>query len=223
MNLPSTLFLSACTLLGSSFTISEARAQPHARESVSVTTSRGRLGAQVISISEHLRQYFAAPADAGILVDHVLPGSPAAKAGLATGDVIIDIQGVKIGRAMDVFSALRSTKKGEKVNVKIIRKRKAKTLQVILADSASGHSMLWGEKHGAFSNSPDWKFGESMLDGHRFPMGPMHGEAPAALQEKMRKLEERLDRLEGKSESGQRKTKPSKRLKGASRGTKKKS
>lgn len=49
---------------------------------------RGWLGIKAIELPSALRTFFAAPEDAGILVSHVEPGSPAEAAGIQVGDVI---------------------------------------------------------------------------------------------------------------------------------------
>lgn len=171
---------------------------------MTVTTSRGRLGAQVISISEHLRRFFAAPADAGLLVDHVLPNSPASKAGLTTGDVIVKVNGDTIDEAWDIFQALGASKKGDKVSVKIIRNKKPRTLQVTLDDDpSSGPSFRWGGKMAnPFNDGGNWKPGELFKDGKNFPFSPMHQGMPPEMQERIRQLEERIHKLEGRKNKG---------------------
>jgi hypothetical protein len=212
MKLPSTLFLAACTIWGSSTFVAQAHAQSSSSSALQVTTSRGRLGAQVITISESLRRHFAAPADAGLLVDRVLPNSPAAKAGLVTGDVIVSVNGSSTAEVWDIFKALSRSKTGDKVNVKVIRNKKPKTLQATLDDDATGNSMRWGNGANPFGAPGDalggWGQGEwdpSSLfrEGKNFPFGrmhqgPMQKGAEDELREKVRKLEERLNTLEGR-------------------------
>lgn len=214
MKLPSTLFLAACTIWGSSTFVAQAHAQSSSSSALSVTTSRGRLGAQVITISESLRRHFAAPADAGLLVDRVLPNSPAAKAGLATGDVIVNVNGSSIAEVWDIFKALSRAKKGDKVNVKVIRNKKPRTLQVTLDDDAMGSSMRWGTGVNPFGvpdsildpenlGKGEWNPGSMFREGKNFPFGqmqrgPLQQGAEDELREKVRNLEERLNALEGR-------------------------
>ena len=235
MKLPSTLFLAACTIWGSSAFVAQAHAQSSSSSALRVTTSRGRLGAQVITISESLRRHFAAPADAGLLVDRVLPNSPAAKAGLTTGDVIVNVNGSPIAEVWDIFKALSRAKKGDKVNVKVIRNKKPKTLQVTLDDDAMGSSMPWGGNGVNPFGVPDgalgtenlgkgeWNPGSMFREGKNFPFGrmqqgPIQQGAEDELRDKVRKLEERLNKLEGRKTPAT--TKPSpKQGKGAAGGT----
>src|SRR5512147_3086170 len=50
--------------------------------------SRGRLGVMVMSLTPALRRHFGVAGDRGVMVAEVEPGTPAAGAGLAAGDII---------------------------------------------------------------------------------------------------------------------------------------
>jgi S1-C subfamily serine protease len=58
------------------------------------STSKGRLGVMVMSLTPELRKHFGAPDDRGVLVAHVEPDTPAAKAGVEVGDVIAPISAI---------------------------------------------------------------------------------------------------------------------------------
>lgn len=171
-----------------------ASAQPKAKHSNHfqfTVQSRGQLGARVIQISDDLRRYFGSSADTGILVDKVLPDTPAARAGLKSGDLITAVEGQSISKTTDIFKALAKSQKGDKVKVSILRNKKKKTLTATLDEKA--RAMHW---KGSGDSDFDFNFGEEfdMDFGKSFPFnhGPLH------MQEQMRKLEERLNRLEGK-------------------------
>jgi hypothetical protein len=183
----------------------DASAQPqekHSKHFEVVMHSRGQLGAKVIHISDDLRRYFGAPTDSGLLVDKVLPDTPAAKAGLKSGDLILTVDGKKIADTMDIFKALSKFKKDDTVNVGILRNKKKQTLKATL--DGKGRSMKW--KSGDTPFDFDFNFGDEfdMDFGKSFPFnhGPLH------MQEQMRKLEERLNRLEGKKSKKKGKTAP---------------
>tara|TARA_R110002073_G_scaffold177151_4_gene335029 strand:- start:28213 stop:28863 length:651 start_codon:yes stop_codon:yes gene_type:complete len=201
MKLPSILLLAACTVLGTGASfVSSADANPRSSSTTTVTTSRGQLGAQVITISDSLRRHFAAPADAGLLVDRVVPKSPADKAGLATGDVIVAVHGSPVSETWDIFKALSNSKAGDKVNLKIIRDKKPRTLQVTLDADAPGGSManLFDGKIDPFDND-HWGPTPMFRHGKSFPFAPSPKAADGDLQDKIRQLEERLQRLESKN------------------------
>lgn len=94
----------------------------------STTPSRARLGAMVMGLTPELREHFGAPADKGVMVARVEPNSSAAAAGLAVGDILTDVKGESVDSAIDVLSALATTKKNETVSISVIRDHKAVTL-----------------------------------------------------------------------------------------------
>jgi len=57
----------------------------------------------------------------GVRFSDVQPGSPAAKAGLKAGDVLVDFAGKAIRNLYDFTDALRASKVGEAVNVTVLR------------------------------------------------------------------------------------------------------
>ena len=101
------------------------------------STSKGRLGVMVMSMTPELRQYFGAPDERGVLVVKVEPGSPAASAGIKVGDVLVTVRGEKVGDAGDVISALAGTKQGDKVSVGIVRDKKQMSIDATMGTGAS--------------------------------------------------------------------------------------
>jgi len=61
-----------------------------------------RLGIQAENLSGQLGAYFGAPGNEGVLVREVTPGSPADKAGIKAGDVIIKANGVPVHSLADL-------------------------------------------------------------------------------------------------------------------------
>lgn len=105
--------------------------------SFSFSSGRGRLGAHVSSMTPELRSFFGAPNDTGILVQKVLPGTPAEDAGLAVGDVVTRVDGDEVTELGEVMRALDDRSKGDKVAIEVVRKKKKKTLTVTLTDAGS--------------------------------------------------------------------------------------
>ncbi len=90
----------------------------------------GFLGVKVQELSEQLKKYFAV--DHGVLITEVLKDSPAEKAGLEAGDVILQIADKKIDDYSDLVRTLNFYDPGEKVRVVISRRGKEKTFQIEL-------------------------------------------------------------------------------------------
>lgn len=79
------------------------------------------LGIHVIDISEDLRAHYRAPADRGVLVSSVGKDTPAEKAGLKTGDVVLSIEGKPVTSAGKLRSLIREHQKGASVEIEAIR------------------------------------------------------------------------------------------------------
>ena len=99
---------------------------------VTVSAGRGRLGFVALEISPELRKHLGAPADRGVLVDKVRPDSPAARAGLRVGDVILEVDAQAARSASDIIGAISDRKKGETVPIFVARGKDRVTLQATL-------------------------------------------------------------------------------------------
>jgi putative serine protease PepD len=79
---------------------------------------------------------FAGPgAKIADLTNSILPGGPAAMAGLRSGDIILAIDGVDIATADDLIVAIRSHSIGDNITLKYQRGSVTKTVQLTLAAS----------------------------------------------------------------------------------------
>src|SRR5207244_867897 len=70
----------------------------------------------------------------GVRFADVRDGTPAAKAGLRAGDIMIEFDGKEIGNLYDFTYALRSQKPGDSVLVKVIRGRETIEAKVLLTE-----------------------------------------------------------------------------------------
>jgi C-terminal processing protease CtpA/Prc len=80
------------------------------------------LGIQADDIRGQLGTYFGVPEGEGILVREVGEDSPAAKAGLKAGDVIIKVDGDRVKTTSDLRAKLREKRESKTVAVGVIRK-----------------------------------------------------------------------------------------------------
>ena len=100
--------------------------------------TRGYIGVQLEPvITPALAKEFDLKNDQGALVDEVTPDSPAAKAGLRHGDVILQFNGKTIADARRLSLAVASVEPGEKVPVRIWRDGEAKTVDVVIKEMPS--------------------------------------------------------------------------------------
>jgi len=92
---------------------------------------RAWLGVGVRDLPEERDKMFF-PVEKGAVVTQVTEGSPAAKAGLAPGDVILEVQGKAIGSAAELIWSISNRSKGDKVTLLVMREGQRKRLEVVL-------------------------------------------------------------------------------------------
>ena len=97
---------------------------------------RGYVGIEVQNLSPSLAEAFGIKQTSGAVVNSVEPDSPAQKAGLKSGDVIIAIDGKPIKRAWDVRNQIGLMSVGATASFDIVRNGKKMKLNVILASAA---------------------------------------------------------------------------------------
>ena len=95
-------------------------------------TNRGRLGITYSEIEGQLANYFKAPAETAILVNSVLEESPAAKAGLRAGDLLVRIGGASIADASDLRDAVSDLEEGKSAPMTVVREGRNVELSVTL-------------------------------------------------------------------------------------------
>jgi len=97
------------------------------------------MGVHLRRLNDELADYFGRKMDAGVLILKVEKDSPAEKAGLLTGDVIIGMGKQEISKPEDIHEFLDDRKGGDKIELTIVRHRKRRMLTVELGEK-SRHS-----------------------------------------------------------------------------------
>ena len=77
----------------------------------------GYLGVDITTLTPALRQQYGFTPTTGAVILTVVPGSPAAKAGLVQGDVIVNIDGANIASSDDLQKAVQKAKAGQSVSI----------------------------------------------------------------------------------------------------------
>jgi membrane-associated protease RseP (regulator of RpoE activity) len=103
-----------------------------------------RMGISLQSMSPQLAEYFGVPSHNGALVVYVNPDSPAAKAGIKAGDVVVAVAGQTVEYPLSIHQILNGKPEGP-VEVKIVRDKKERNLTV----------QLEAEKVSSFVYSPN--------------------------------------------------------------------
>ena len=135
------------------------------------------LGVEPQDLGRELGEAFGVSDGKGVLLSKVLPGSPAEKAGLKAGDVIVRFDGKKMEGEADLRRALRDLHKGKTVEVEAIRKKEPRKFTVRL------------------NSRPDMRIGPmSMPDLGQWTWN-FREEDRARLQDEVHRLRADLDRL----------------------------
>jgi S1-C subfamily serine protease len=96
--------------------------------------NRPKLGVQLVEATPELRHHLGGSKDAGVLVSKVLTGTPAERAGIQVGDLIVSVAGDEIEDVADLRRAL-GRRAGETFGVEVIREGRALTVEVTLPES----------------------------------------------------------------------------------------
>lgn len=99
--------------------------------------TRGWLGILIQDINRELAESFGMKQPRGAVVLKVLPDSPALQAGFKVGDVVVKFGSKEIHTSADLPLAVGQTPVGKKVEVKIIREGKKKTLYAAVGELPS--------------------------------------------------------------------------------------
>ena len=91
------------------------------------------LGVNLRTITAELAQQFDGLSE-GALIGEVTPGAPADRAGLRSGDVIVELGGTPVKSVDDLIVAIRGHKIGEEVTVVYVRDGQRRTAKAVLAE-----------------------------------------------------------------------------------------
>jgi serine protease Do len=96
--------------------------------------TRGWLGVSIQRVTPELAETLGIEKTQGALVANVFENSPAAAAGIMTGDVIVEYNGNKIAESNELPLLVARTKVGETVKVTVLRDKKQVPITVTLGE-----------------------------------------------------------------------------------------
>jgi serine protease Do len=97
----------------------------------------GWLGIRPQRIDGGLAEALDLESDSGVLVGQVVEDSPAEKAGLRAGDIILSVDEDEVGTPTELVDAVRGHEAGESVSVSILRDGKTREIDVKLGEAPS--------------------------------------------------------------------------------------
>lgn len=113
------------------------RDNKHGNIAITQPYKRAYMGVYLQGLNDQLGEYFGVNDGDGALISQVEDDSPAAKAGLRAGDVIIGIEKDRIDGPSDVTDLLEDYRKGDQITVTVVRDRRENTFRVELDENES--------------------------------------------------------------------------------------
>ena len=96
--------------------------------------TRGRIGVQIQEVNQALAKSFGLSKTQGALVSVVEPGSPADKAGLRSGDVVLGVNGKEIDQLSDLTTAIAGIKPGTSARLQVWRNGSRQDINVTVGE-----------------------------------------------------------------------------------------
>ena len=96
--------------------------------------TRGRIGVGITTVTRDLAESLGLPKAEGAVVGNVEEGSPASKAGLEAGDVILKIDGRTVEGNGDLSRTIRGMKPGTKTTLTVWRGGKTRDIQLAVGE-----------------------------------------------------------------------------------------
>ena len=95
--------------------------------------TRGRLGVMIQRVDQDLADAFGLKNSQGALVARVDADSPAAKAGIEAGDIILSLNGQAVNASDELPARVAAIKPGEKATLQVWRKGETRTVEATIA------------------------------------------------------------------------------------------
>ncbi|MDR3712679.1 MAG: DegQ family serine endoprotease [Puia sp.] len=122
--------------------------------------TRGWVGVAIQNVDENLAKSFNLKKAEGILISEVQHGSPADKAGLKQGDVILRLNNTPLDDANDLRNQISLLPPGSKAGLQIIRDGKTQDIEITIGEQPANFSKL--AKGGSADTTGLNQFGLSM-------------------------------------------------------------
>ncbi|MDI6889905.1 MAG: DegQ family serine endoprotease [Thermodesulfovibrionales bacterium] len=95
---------------------------------------RGWLGVTIQELTPELSQKFGLEKSKGVLISDVAKGSPAEKAGIMRGDIILEFNGKEVKDVSSLRNMVAQSKAGAEVSMKILRSGKEHTVRLVIVE-----------------------------------------------------------------------------------------
>ena len=101
------------------------------------SVKRGQLGVSMYTVTPDIAHSLGLPSVVGALVSQVVEGSPAARAGIRTGDVITAVNGQPVKSNSELRNTIGLLRVGDKVDIGLLRDGKPLRVTAVIADTTA--------------------------------------------------------------------------------------
>jgi len=161
------------------------------------------LGVQLQDLTDQLRSYFKMKGDGGALVSEVVDDSPADKAKLKAGDIILQVNDTRISDPEELKDVIGKMDPGTKVEITYLRSGRERTTTAALKEPDATQFGWFG---GSFPNLPNMK-NMPMIPGmsHQYMLFNHDNDNndPDALQQQMDSMKKEIESLKKQLDSMQ--------------------
>ena len=115
---------------------------------------RGRIGVMIQSVTKDLAESFGLGRASGALVSMVEKGSPAERAGIQNGDVILKFDGRTVDSSDDLPRLVSATKPGAKVAIQVMRNKTTLDLPIVVGEMPNDETAEAAPSHPSQGGKP---------------------------------------------------------------------
>lgn len=109
---------------------------------------RGYLGLGMVDVSDEAREYYRLEGGGGALVQSVVPGGPADKAGIRAEDIIRKVDGTPVEKSQDLVDRVAARKPGDSMRLEILREGRSTDVTVKLSQRPDAKDLVAGREGG---------------------------------------------------------------------------
>ncbi len=92
---------------------------------------RSWLGIEIGEVDEIMADHFGLKEKGGAIINNVMPNSPAEKAGLKRGDVVLEVNGKKVKNVLEIQDTVSTSVPKSTIDLKVMRDRSVKNVRAI--------------------------------------------------------------------------------------------
>lgn len=117
--------------------------------------NRRYIGVYIQDLNEELSEHFGVKKGTGLLVSEISEDSPAEKAGLKVGDVIVKADGKRVETTNELVDLIQDKERGEKIKIVFLRDGKERSAEIEIEEEERRGSFFFPGDREVFFNSLD--------------------------------------------------------------------